>query len=247
LSETHKPAITAAPRSSRSEFWRGVRDTLPLEIGAIPFGIIFGALAISAGISTGGTIALSLFVFAGSSQFIAAGLFAEGASPAVIILTTAIVNLRHVLYGITLGPHLRRLPQAWLIPLGFWLTDESFVITARRYAEPDPPENKHWYFLGSEIFMYANWQLCTWIGIAVGNAIPDTASWGLDFAMSVTFIGMVVSMITSRPILAAVAVGALTAVLAHGFPNQLGLLTGSLAGVAAGLITERRLGEQADG
>jgi hypothetical protein len=71
LSETHKPATPAAPRSSRSEFWRGVRDTLPLEIGAIPFGIIFGALAISAGISTGGTIALSLFVFAGSSQFIA--------------------------------------------------------------------------------------------------------------------------------------------------------------------------------
>ena len=222
----------------RAEFLRGLKDTIPLVIGAIPFGIIFGALAISAGISPAGTIGLSLFVFAGSSQFIAAGLFANGATPVVIILTTFIVNLRHALYAATLGPRLQRLPQRWLVPLAFWLTDETFVVTAQRYAEPDPPDHKHWYFLGSEAIMYANWQLCTWIGVVVGRAIPDPAGWGLDFAMSVTFIGLVVPTIKSRPALAAVLAGGLFAVLGHGLPNRLGLLIGALIGVGAGLAAE---------
>jgi 4-azaleucine resistance transporter AzlC len=231
------------PFEARREFGRGMKDTIPLVIGAVPFGIIFGALAVSAGISAAGTIGLSLFVFAGSSQFIAAGLFAEGAAPAVIVLTTFIVNLRHALYATTLGPYLRGLPQRWLIPLGFWLTDETFAVTARRYAEPDPPEHKHWYFLGSEAIMYANWQICTWIGVVVGRAIPDPASWGLDFAMSVTFIGLVVPTVRTRPILAAVIAAGLVAVLGSGLPNRLGLLAGALAGVAVGLAAEVLSGE----
>ncbi len=231
--------------AARREFLRGVKETIPLEVGAVPFGIIFGALAVSAGISPLGTMALSLFVFAGSSQFIAVGLFAEGASLGVIILTTFIVNLRHALYSTTLGPHLQNLSQRWLIPLAFWLTDESFVITAKRYAEPDSPENKHWYFLGSEIFMYTNWALCTLIGVLVGRSIPDPGSWGLDFAMSVTFIAFIVPAVRSRPALAAVIAAGLVAFLANGLPYNLGLLAGALAGVAAGLILERRGGRTA--
>jgi 4-azaleucine resistance transporter AzlC len=219
-----------------------VKETIPLEVGAVPFGIIFGALAVSAGISPIGAMGLSMFVFAGSSQFIAAGLFAESASLGVIILTTFIVNLRHALYSTTLGPHLHNLPQRWLIPLAFWLTDESFVMTAQRYAEPDSPNHKHWYFLGSEIFMYVNWQLCTLIGVLVGRSIPDPGSWGLDFAMSVTFIGLIVPAVRSRPALAAVIIAGLVAFLANSLPNKLGLLAGTLAGVAAGLILERRTG-----
>lgn len=233
-----RPVVNSA--AARHEFLRGVKETLPLVIGAVPFGIIFGALAVSAGISPLGTTGLSLFVFAGSSQFIAAGLFAEGAGLGVIILTTFIVNLRHALYSTTLGPHLHNLPQRWLIPLAFWLTDETFAVTAQRYAEPDARDYKHWYFLGSGVFMYANWQICTLIGVLVGRSIPDPGSWGLDFAMSVTFIGLIVPAVRSRPALAAVIIAGLVAFLANGLPNKLGLLAGALAGVAAGLILERR-------
>src|SRR5687768_2624482 len=128
------------PKTStrRAEFLRGVRDTLPLILGAIPFGIIFGVIATASGLSPSATMAMSLLVFAGSSQFIAAGLVGQSVATAFIILTTFVVNLRHMLYSATLAPHMRHLPQRWLLPLGFWLTDESFAIVIARYNEPDP-------------------------------------------------------------------------------------------------------------
>ena len=155
--------------SRKSEFWKGVKATFPLVVGAIPFGIIFGALAVTSGLSPEATMGMSAFVFAGSSQFIAVGLIASGAGTWTIVLTTLIVNLRHALYATTLAPHLKHLPQKWQLPLGFWLTDESFVVTAQRYDQPDLSPNKHWFFFGSALFMYTNWQLCTYIGLVAGQ------------------------------------------------------------------------------
>ena len=169
------------------------------------------------------------------------GLVASGAGVFLIVLTTFIVNLRHALYSATLAPHMRNLPQRWLIPLGFWLTDESFVVVIRRYTEPDESRFKHWYFLGSALFMYSNWQLCTFLGLRAGQAIPDPASWGLDFAMVVTFIGMLVPIIISRPLLISVITAGTAAVLTHALPNRLGIIAASLAGILAGVIAERIL------
>ena len=225
--------------SRKSEFWNGVKATFPLVVGAIPFGIIFGALAVTSGLSPWGTMAMSLFVFAGSSQFIAAGLIATGAGAGTIVLTTLIVNLRHVLYATTLAPYMKRLPHKWLLPLGFWLTDESFVVTAKRYGNPDNSPHKHWFFFGSAVFMYANWQLWTFIGLTAGQAIPDPGSWGLDYAMIVTFIGMLVPMVVNQPALIAVVVAGTTALVANGLPNQTGLFIAALTGISAGVIAER--------
>lgn len=223
----------------KTEFWRGVKATIPLVVGAVPFGIIFGAAAVNSGLSAGATAAMSAFVFAGSAQFIAAGLVASGAGTLIIILTTLVVNLRHSLYSITLAPHMKHLPQRWLVPLGFWLTDESFLVVAERYNEPDASPYKHWFFLGSAVFMYTNWQLCTWIGIFAGQRLPDPASWGLDFALVVTFIGMVAPGLRSRPLVASVVTAGLAAILLAGLPNRLGLIAAALAGIAAGMAAER--------
>jgi 4-azaleucine resistance transporter AzlC len=229
-----------APLHTRtSEFWHGFRATLPLVVGAIPFGIIFGALAVNSGLSAGAAAAMSAFVFAGSSQFIAAGLFGSGAGILIIVLTTFVVNLRHSLYSITLAPHMKHLPQRWLAPLGFWLTDESFLVVIERYRQPDASPHKHWFFLGSALFLYVNWNLCTWIGIIAGQTLPNPASWGLDFALVVTFIGMVAPGLRSRPVAASVLVGGLAAILLAGLPNRLGLIVAALAGVAAGMLVER--------
>ncbi len=226
----------------RAEFLAGVKATIPLVIGALPFGIIFGALSISAGISPVGTMALSLFVFAGSAQFIGVGLVAGGASIPVIVLTTFVVNLRHALYSATLAPHVKHLPQRWLLPFGFMLTDEAFVIASTHYAEPGDPTHRHWYFLGSELMLYVCWQTFTVIGIIAGTQIKDAANWGLDFAMSVTFIGMLVPLMKNRPVLAAVVTAAITAVLTNSLPNKIGLIIAALAGVVAGMIVEARMG-----
>ena len=227
---------------SRSvEFWNGVKATFPLVVGAIPFGIIFSALAITAGLSREATMAMSAFVFAGSSQFIAVGLIASGAGAGTIVITTFIVNLRHALYATTLGHHVKNLPQKWLVPLGFFLTDETFVVTAQRYNKPDSSSYKHLFYLGSALFMYLNWQLCTFIGILAGQIIQVPESWGLDFAMIVTFIGMVVPMVKNKPILIAVIVAGVISVAANALPNQIGLFIAVILGITAGIITEKRM------
>lgn len=228
------------PPTRWREFWAGVKATFPLVVGAIPFGIIYGALAVNSGISAAGTLSMSLFVFAGSSQFIATGLVASGASTAIIVLTTFVVNLRHALYSATLGPHMKHLSHKWLLPLGFWLTDESFVVVASRYEQEDNSPFKHWYFLGSAIFMYSNWQLSTYVGIVAGQSIPNAASWGLDFAMVVTFIGMLVPLVKGRSTLIAAVVAGGVALVAAGLPSQLGLLAAAIVGILAGVIAERR-------
>ncbi len=88
-----------------SEFLAGIRAIVPFVVGAIPFGMIFGTLATTSGLSIAGTIAMSALVFAGSAQFIALGLVATGTALPLIMLTTFVVNLRHLLYSISLVPH----------------------------------------------------------------------------------------------------------------------------------------------
>ena len=223
----------------RVEFWAGVKATLPMVVGAIPFGIIFGAVAVNSGLSAWATAAMSAFVFAGSSQFVAAGLVANGAGIGIIVLTTFVVNLRHSLYAATLAPHVRHLSQRWLLPLGFTLTDETFVVVAERYGRCDAAPDRHWFYLGSSVIMYLNWQVCTWIGIVAGQSIPNPAGWGLDFALVVTFIGMLMPGLRTRPIVVCSVVAGATALLAAGLPNQLWLIVAALAGVGAGVVAER--------
>lgn len=229
------PVIATSPIS---EFLAGGRDSFPLIVGAIPFGIIFGTLALSSGLSFAGAMAMSAFVFAGSAQFIALGLVAAGTAWPIIVLTTLVVNLRHMLYSATLAPYVRHLPQRWQGPLAFWLTDETFLVVVNRYTKNSTSPHNHWYYLGSAFFMYTNWQLCTFLGLTVGQMLPNAAAWGLDFAMPVTFIGMVIPYLKNRPMVAAVVVAGVVALLAQPIPHQLGLMVATLAGIAAGMLVE---------
>lgn len=230
-----KPTIPTTPRT---EFLAGAKDTIPLIVGAIPFGLIFGTLAAASGLSVMATVALSACVFAGSAQFIAVGLVTAGTGWPFIVLTTFVINLRHALYSATLAPQVKHLSLRWQIPLAFWLTDETFVVAARHYDQPTSPVNKHWYYLGSALFMYLNWQFCTWLGLSIGQLIPNVAAWGLDFAMPVTFLGMVVPYLKNRAMVATVIVSGLVSILAYNMPNKLGLILAAVAGIGAGIMVE---------
>ena len=224
--------------TKKSEFFRGVGDSLPLVIGAVPFGIIFGTLSGSAGLSVAGTMGMSLFVFAGSAQFIAMGLVAAGTAWPMIVLTTFVVNFRHLLYTATLLPHLKKLPRRWQAILAFGLTDETFAVAVGRWRQSDGAPHKRWYQLGSMVFMYTNWNMCTLIGIVAGRMLQDIAGWGLDFAMVAAFIGMVMPYVKDRPNLCAVIVAGAAALLFQGLPHKLGLIVASLSGVGAGVMAD---------
>jgi 4-azaleucine resistance transporter AzlC len=235
-------SLVSPADSRRAQFVRGLRATIPLVIGAMPFGVIFGALAITSGLSPAAALAMSAFVFAGASQFIGVGLVASVTPLPIIWLTTLVVNLRHALYSASLAPYVRHLPQRWLIPLGFWLTDETYLVTIANYEAAGDVRHKHYFYFGSAIFMYLNWQLCTLVGVVFGASVQDPARWGLDFAMSATFIGMLIPSVRGRPVLAAVLTGAIVAVAAYSLPYKLGLMLATLCGVAAGVLAERRWG-----
>ncbi len=228
-------------QTRRSEFWKGARDTLPLVIGAIPFGIIFGTLSSQTGLSAAGTIGMSLFVFAGSSQFIATGLVGAGTVWPMIVLTTFVVNFRHLLYSATLLPNLRHLPKYWQAILAFGLTDETFAVAVGRWRYADESPYKHWYQFGSMLFMYTNWNICTIIGLEAGRMLSGIGGWGLDFAMVAAFIGMVLPYLNDKPNYASVLVAGLSALAFHGLPHKLGLIAATILGIGAGVIAERLL------
>jgi 4-azaleucine resistance transporter AzlC len=216
-----------------------MRDTLPLIIGAIPFGIIFGTLSGGAGLSAAGALGMSLFVFAGSAQFVALGMLANGAAWPLIALTTLVVNFRHLLYTATLLPYLQRLPRRWQAALAFGLTDETFAVAVQRWQAPGTRADDHWYQLGSMLFMYVNWNLCTIVGLVAGRLLAGIADWGLDFAMLAAFIGMLIPYLKDRPSYAAMLTAGASAIVFQGLPHKLGLLAASLIGVGAGLLAER--------
>lgn len=226
--------------SPRTAFWAGVRDTIPMIVGATPFGLIFGAYAITeANLSPLAAMGFSLAVFAGSAQFIAATLLAQGTALGVIVLTTFVVNVRHALYGASLAPYMKSLPQRWLLPLGFWLTDETYATVVGKWAtHKDHPVVMKWYHLGSSLLMYVNWNFWTLIGVVFGSQIEGADEWGLDFALIVTFIGIVVPLLVSRAMIVCAVVAGLVAVAANDMPNNLGLIVASLAAIGAGYLTE---------
>jgi len=225
--------------SPLSLFFEGFKDTFPLVVGAIPFGIIFGTLADTAGLSFAATMGMSLFVFAGASQFVSLSLLTSGTVWPMIVVTTFVVNLRHMLYSATMVPFYKNLNWLWKMVLAFGLTDETFAVAVSRYNKKDGVPGKHYYNLGSMVFMYLNWNLCTFIGLTAGKAFPEISRWGLDFAMPATFIGIVIPYLISKPMWASVITAGTVSIMAQGLPHKLGLMLAALAGVIVGVVCEK--------
>ena len=228
----------------RSQFLAGVRAELPILVGVVPFGLIFGAVAVSGGLPPLLAQAMSSVVFAGSAQFIGAQLMAGGAPALVLLATTAVVNLRHLLYSASLAPQVRHLPLRWRLLLAYLLTDEAYAVTIVHYTDPDSqPPTRHWYYLGAGLALWTSWQISTALGVFFGAAVP--ASWSLDFALAVTFIGIVVPTLRDRPHTGAALSAALVAALTFAWPYKLGLMAAALTGIVVGVVLESRYGTHA--
>jgi 4-azaleucine resistance transporter AzlC len=209
-------------------------------VGAAPFALIFGTLAVPSHVAAGTAFAMSVLVFAGSAQFIALTLTASGSSLGVILLTTFVVNLRHALYSATLRPHVVALPLRWRIALAFGLTDETFAVVQRKLGSGEATADGHWYFLGSVLAMYLNWVLWTAVGLGLGRAVSGLQDWGLSFALVATFTAIVAPALKQMPqLLAALAAGGV-ALLAHGLPYKLDLILATAAGVLVGTLVQAR-------
>jgi len=224
--------------SRQAEFAAGVRDELPILLGVSPFGLIYGVLALSAGLPPFLAFAMSSVVFAGSAQFVAAPLLGAGAPAPLVLATTAVVNLRHLLYGASVAPYLRHLAAGWRCLLAYLLTDEVYAVAISRYGRAGAASApyRHWYFLGAGLAQWGAWQASTAVGILAGAQIP--AGWALDFTVPLTFIALAVPAIVDRPSAAAAVSAAVVAVAAAGWPYKLGLMAAALVGIGVGLAAE---------
>src|SRR5215216_935886 len=227
------PAFQADGRRSAvggqvGDFRAGFVATLPLWLGAAPFGAIYAVSALAAGLNWAQTLAMSLFVFAGASQFTAVGLFAAGIAPFTIVLTTLIINARHALLAASLTPFVRDARPGAKALLAFQLTDESYAIGMRRWLDGS---GSLAFQFGANVSMYVIWQCSTIAGILLGNLIPNPTAYGLDLVFPLTFIGLLAPLLRER---VSITVALLAAALAIGgallMPGSWYLL---LAGIVA--------------
>jgi len=156
----------------------------------------------------------------------------------VIVLTIAVVNLRHMLYSASLAPYLASLPTRWKILLSYLLTDEAYAPTILHYEKEGLTPCGHWFLLGAGFSLWFTWQVATALGIFLGAAIPE--SWSLDFALPLTFIAMVVPVLKNRAAIAAALSAGLVALVAYSLPYNLGLILAALVGIFVGTILEGR-------
>lgn len=214
-------------------FWSGVRAALPLWLGITPYGLAFGLLGRTVGLGAGATMAMSLIVFAGSAQFIGLGLMSAGASSVLIVLTTLVINLRHMLYAASLAPYLGKLAKRWKPVASFFLTDEAYATVIDRFQAPGAVPTRAFY-MGVCLALYVDWNVSTAIGLALGGLVPDPGALGLDFALPATFIGFLVPLLRGRAAWVTAVVAGVAALALSGLPGRLDVLTATILAATAG-------------
>ena len=210
-----------------------MKQALPIVLGFLPVGFAYGVLARKTGISIDNTVLMSLLVFAGSAQFIAVGLLASGASAMSVIITTFVVNLRHLLMSAALSPYLRKWSKLELAAFGFQLTDESFAVHSTRFAKGDIGKSET--FLINSIAQLA-WVGGTVLGIVSSSLISDIKPMGLDYALPAMFIALLIFQIKDRThVVVGVITGLISTALALGGAGQWNVIIATLIGASLGV------------
>lgn len=222
---------------AESDLWQGVISSGPILLGVIPFGITCGIMGLTAGLTSLETVMMSFLVFAGASQFIAITMLGAGITGwSVIVLTTLLVNLRHMLMGASLAQYMVQLPVARQLLLSFLLTDEAYALTISRIHQSGYSAAYH---LGVSATLYVTWGLATVAGVLVGSYIPDPLAWGLDFAMPATFLVLLLPRITDRiSLVVCIAAGLIAVVGAVYLPGKWYMIAACFGAVLVGGLME---------
>ena len=209
-------------------FGAGFRAMIPLWLGVVPFALAYAVTARGAGLSILDTQLMSSLVFAGGAQFSAAGLFAVGAGAVSLVVTTFLINARHVLYSLSLGQTMR---LTWVQRgvAAFFLTDEAFGVTVARGGATFP------FLLGAELSLYLVWNAATFAGSLASAAVPDPAALGVDFIFPLAFLALLVPLLRGWPELGVAGLaGALALVTAPWLNSGMAILVAGTVGALVG-------------
>jgi predicted branched-subunit amino acid permease len=199
-----------------------------------------GVAMVKSGMTPFEAVAMSLLVFAGSSQLAAMPLMAVGAPVWVILSTAFCVNLRFVVFSAHMRPYLMHLPLRWRLVHGYLMVDLSYVLFTRRYHQPPTTEGERReqlaYLSGGSVCNWLGWQTASLLGIALANVIP--AHWGLGFAGILALIGVGCSLASSHLRRVSAGVAGMAAVAAYALPLKLNIVVAIASAVALCLILE---------
>ncbi len=223
-------------------FLAGVKDCIPTLLGYLSIGFAAGVVEKTAGLSITEIALLSICLYAGSAQFIAAGMMAANGSASAIIITIFFVNLRHILLSAALSPYFRHLTPVRNMLIGSLLTDETFGVAINEAAKRKRISEK--WMHGLNITAYANWIIANIAGAYLGQWIANPEKFGLDFALPAMFIGLLVlSMVSRKQWRLDIVVGISAVVLAVGVSlvlgGNIGVIAATLIASTIGMVIER--------
>lgn len=214
----------------------GIKAAWPICLGYFPLGFAFGILAQKAGLDALDIALMSILVYAGSSQFIAVAMLSVGAAPVSIILTTFIVNLRHVLMSSSLAVYLHCASRRFLSIFAYGVTDESFAVNLAKFREGS--WHRHQALAVNQMANLA-WIVSTILGGYGGQFIPAD-SFGIDYALSAMFLCLLTFQLRGRfYVLTAVISGTLAVAIAIIIPGNGFVIMASLLGATAGFALRR--------
>jgi predicted branched-subunit amino acid permease len=215
-------------------FLKGIIDVSPLMIPVVPFGLIYGILAIDIGFSPLATMGMSLIVFGGASQIILLQLFSGGASSLVIISSVGAVNSRHLLYGAVISEHVSDLKLFWKIIVSYFLIDQAFA-TSNEYFKKSKEKNKYFHLVGGGFTCWVVWQTTTFLGIILGAAIPEKL--GLSFAVPLTFLAILVNDFRKLINVIVIIVSGLVATLGFNYiPYKAYVIVAAITGLFVAMV-----------
>lgn len=230
---------------TEDRFFEGVRDSLPTLFGYISIGFAFGVVGIASNLNVLEITLLSILVYAGAAQFIFCGLYLVGTPASIIILTTFIVNLRHLLMSLSLAPSFTKYSLLRNIGFGTLLTDETFGVAVMKRAQTNKLSAR--WMDGQNITAYLAWILASLLGALVGKWIPNPESLGLDFALVAMFIALLVLTLQAIPRTKLVhylkLIGYMTVIiylLLYFVPSHIAVLLGTVIVATIGVVTEKK-------
>ena len=218
---------------------RLLADSAGIAVSVAGFGFVFGLSAREAGFSPVEAMAMSTIVFAGASQFAAVGYVASGLAWPGIILLTALLNARHLLYSAALRPWLRDVPLPRRAVMAHLLTDEAFALSISHFRRIGRTDERG-YWIGAIVATFIPWNLATLGGVVLGAQIPEPGRLGIDVIFPAAMIGLAVGLITGRRELVAAIVGAGVAVtVALVSSPSIGIVAGGIIGPLVALLVPK--------
>jgi predicted branched-subunit amino acid permease len=207
-------------------------------LGTVPFGLITGVAMVASGIAPPAAMAMSVIVFAGASMIASAQLLASGTPALMVVIATAFINLRFMMYAASLRQHLIDAPLGWRVLAGYLVADGVYGLSLGRFAEHRDAGAKLGFFLGAGAAIWVAWQAAVLAGILIGAGVP--ASWRLEFAAPLAFIAMSIPLLRDRPMIAAAIAAGATVVATQDLPLRLNIIAAAATGIAAGLLFDRK-------